>query len=108
VSIKYTNGSGHIYLKDVDKPLADVQYSLMETNSSQYTSAKWWGEITSSKELKPSEYIFEAEDGRRGSVVISLITPPGRKLQKYRYLVNGRGTLGNLYSKYGQKKPGTL
>ncbi|AGG08238.1 hypothetical protein [Dehalococcoides mccartyi] len=108
MSIKYTSGLGHIYLKDVDKPLADVQYNLMETNSSQYTSAKWWGEITSSKELKPAEYIFEAEDGRKGSVVISLTTPPGRKLPKYRYLVNGRGSLGNLHNKRGQKKPGTF
>ncbi|ACZ62184.1 MULTISPECIES: hypothetical protein [Dehalococcoides] len=107
MSIKYSSGLGHIYLKDVDKPLADVQYNLMETNSSQYTSAKWWGEITSAKELKPSEYIFETEDGRKGSVVISLTNPPGRKLPKYRYLVNGRGSLGNLRSKHGIKKPGT-
>ena len=96
MSIRYSSGNAKLYMKDIDKPIADIQYSLMSTGSSRYTAMKWWGDFTTRKDLKQlGDHVIEFEDGQRGIVYVYSTSPPGTKTARFSYGFNGRGSLGN-------------
>ena len=95
MAIRYSSGKGKLFLKDTEKALASIQYQLQETNPTQYTSTKWWGDFTSIIDFRAvGEFIIELEDGRRGSCDVLRTTPANRRLVKYQYSFNGHGPLG--------------
>jgi len=95
MAIRYSSGQGKLFLKDTEKPLAVISYQLQETNPTQYTSMKWWGDFISVTELRlVGEFVIELDDGRRGSCDVLRTTPPNRRLVKYQYSFNGHGPLG--------------
>ena len=43
MGIHYSNGLGRLYDKDIERPIAEVKYQLIETDATKYTPKKWWG-----------------------------------------------------------------
>ena len=41
MAIRYSNGTGNLIDKELNKPLAVIQYNLLETSPTKYTSGKW-------------------------------------------------------------------
>ncbi len=98
MGIHYGSGLGLVYDKEIEKPLARVSYQLIETDPTKYTKKKWWGEFSTTKEIKRSgNYIIELEDGRKGECVVFTNTEVKRGSgSQYFYHFNGRSTLGRL------------
>jgi len=95
MAIRYSSGTGNLIDKELNKPLSIIQYNMMETSPTKYTSGKWWGEISIKKELKKTgNYIMELEDGRKGECVISSDSQEKRTASNYFYSFFGRGKLG--------------
>jgi len=102
MGIRYSSGFGKLYKKDTGETILDINYQLVETDQTQYTNKKWWGEFSSKQEIKPvGTYIMEFNDGRRGECIVT-INPDiserrrkGEKLASHYYCrFNGRGKLG--------------
>ncbi len=105
MGIHYDNGLGLLYGKEIDKPITKVNYQLIETDPTKYTRKKWWGEFSTSKEIKRAgNYVIELEDGRKGECVIftNHELKQGRGSQ-YFYHFNGRSALGRLLSNREQR-----
>jgi hypothetical protein len=102
MAIHYSSGFGKLYKKDTGETILDINYQLVETDQTQYTNKKWWGEFSSKQEIKSvSTYIMEFNDGRRGECIVTInpdISDKRRKGEKlashYYYRFNGRGKLG--------------
>ncbi len=100
MAIRFSSGTGNLIDKDLNKPLSIIQYNLLETSPTKYTSGKWWGEISIKKELKKTgNFIMEMEDGRKGECVISGDNQNKGTASNYFYSFFGRGKLGK--AKYG-------
>ncbi|MFC1865619.1 hypothetical protein ACFLYB_02765 [Chloroflexota bacterium] len=54
-------------------PIAKINYHLSETDATQYTNRKWWGEFQSNKKLKESQLVgtlrMEPDDSRNGECI---------------------------------------
>lgn len=86
-----------MYAKDIDKPVADVRYQMMTTKGTRFTPGKWWGDFTTSKDLKTQgEFIMEFEDGSRGEIFIYSNGTSLGKSGHYQFTFNGRGKLNGL------------
>ena len=100
MALSYSNGTGSLIDKELDVPIADIQYQLTETTPTKYTPQKWWGEFSSRRELKKlGNYVLELEDGRKGTCVVGSSNMPGTTLKRgparrYYYSFHGRGALG--------------
>ena len=95
MGIHYGNGFGLVFDKELEKPIAKGNYSLIETDATKYTKKKWWGEFSTSKAIKRAgNYIIELEDGRKGECIIfaNSEAKQGRASQ-YSYHFNGRSAL---------------
>ncbi len=101
MALHYANGVGFLYDKDIDKSVGKISYQLVWTDPTVYTKKKWWGDFTTSRELKHlGGYIIELEDGRKGDCVVSSNSQPGSKRANVHfYHYNGRGTLGMFLKK---------
>ena len=98
MAIHYSNGVGRLYDKEMDKPVAEVKYQLIETDPTKYTHKKWWGEFSSVRQIKQSgNFILELEDSRKGECVIIANTQM-KKGTVHHYHFNGRGKLGRHIS----------
>ena len=99
MGIHFSSGLGFLYVKEMDQPIAKVNYQLIETDPTKYTKKKWWGDIYTNKEVKSvnevGTHMIEFEDGRKGVCVIWANTEakPGRS-SHYHYHFNGRSKLG--------------
>ena len=100
MGIHYGNGLGLLYDKEIEKPIAKVSYQLIETDPTKYTKKKWWGEFSTSKELRRTgNYTIELEDGRKGDCVVFTNSELKQgHASHYFYHFNGRSTLGRLLS----------
>ena len=100
MAIRYTNGIGKIYDKEIQQPISDVTYQLIETDKTKYTPKKWWGEFSAKREIKRlGNYILELDDGRKGECVIIANTEGGKGPgAHHHYRFNGRGALGRHLS----------
>ena len=95
MGIRYSNCTGNLIDKELNKPLSVIQYNLLETSPTKYTSGKWWGEISVKKQLKKTgNFIIEIEEGRKGECVISSDQQDKRSTSGYYYNFFGRGKLG--------------
>jgi hypothetical protein len=95
MAVRYSNGSGAIMDKDLEKPIANIRYQLMETSKTKYTTGKWWGEFSIKKEIKRSgNYILEFEGGRKGECLVSSKSEASGSASRYHYSFFGRGPLG--------------
>ncbi len=96
MAIHYSNGVGKLYEKESDNPIAEAKYQLIETDPTKYTRKLWWGEFTTTRQIKKlGNYILELEDSRKGECVVSTNAAEGKKLSvRYHYRFNGRGKLG--------------
>ena len=102
MAIHYSNGIGRLYNKESKQTFAQISYRLIETDPTKYTKKKWWGELSTSKELKDlrESNIFrvEFEDGRDGDCVVWVNTEAqDNAVSKYshHYHFNGRGKMGH-------------
>jgi hypothetical protein len=96
MALHFSNGTGTIYDKDIDLPIAKVNYQLIETDPTKYTKKRWWGEFTTNKKIKrPGNYIIEFDDNRKGECVIYTDSRPkhGHSRQHYHHHFNGRSKL---------------
>lgn len=95
MAVRYSNGIGVIIDKELEKPIADIRYQMMETSKTKYTTGKWWGEFSTRKEIKRAgNYILEFEDGRKGECIINANSEAARSTSRYHYSFFGRGPLG--------------
>jgi hypothetical protein len=95
MAVRYSSGSGVIIDKDMEKPIADIRYQMMETSKTKYTTGKWWGDFSTKKEIKRSgNYILEFEDGRKGECLVSIRSEATGGASRYHYSFFGRGPLG--------------
>ena len=107
MGIHFSSGFGFLYAKEIDQPIAKVSYQLTETDATKYTRKKWWGELSTNKEVKsanePGTHRVEFEDGRKGECVIWVNTEAqqGRTPHFY-YHFNGRSKLGHDSRKGGR------
>jgi hypothetical protein len=105
MAIHYDNGIGQLYIKEGKRPIAQIKYKLIETDPTKYTKKKWWGEFSTSREIKEIRdtitFRIEFENGRDGDCVVWADTESkkGRSSQQqYSYHFNGRGKLGHDFS----------
>ena len=100
MAIHYSNGVGKLYDKEMDKPVAEVKYQLIETDSTKYAPKKWWGEFSTNREIKRlANYVIELEDSRKGECVITTnAQAKGKAVSRHHYRFNGRGKLGRYLS----------
>ena len=54
MAIHFSNGTGRLFEKNIDMPIAQISYHLSETDATKYTRKKWWGDFQSNKKLKES------------------------------------------------------
>jgi hypothetical protein len=95
MAVRYSNGSGVIIDKEMNKPITDIRYQMMETDKTKYTNGKWWGEFSTKKEIKrPGNYILEFEDSRKGECIVSVNSEAARSTSRFHYSFFGRGALG--------------
>ena len=100
MAIRYGSGTGNLIDKELNKPLAVVQYTLLETSPAKYTSGKWWGEFSVREQLKKTgNYIMELEEGRKGECIISSEGQSKGTASNFYYNFFGRGKLSK--SRYG-------
>ena len=88
---------GALYDKETpDFPVARINFSLMETDSSKYTKKKWWGEFNSSEKLRHlGDFLIGFDDSRKGVCIVMANTEATSKATKiWYYRFNGRGALG--------------
>ena len=57
MAIHFSNGIVTLFDKDTDMPIVQINYHLSETDATQYTNRKWWGEFQSNKKLKESRLV---------------------------------------------------
>lgn len=96
MAIRYSNGSGRLHDKELERPIAEIQYQLLETNPTRYTTKKWWGEFSTKRELKKrNNCMIEFEDGRKGDCIItsSSTATKSRVTFRYHYSFYGRGPI---------------
>ena len=96
MAIHYSNGSGYLHGEGVEKPVADIQYYLRETDPTKYTRRKWWGGFSTKREIERlGNYQIEFEDGRKGQcVIVNSDTPvEGGGSRRYHYRFYSRGRL---------------
>ncbi|MCK5577323.1 MAG: hypothetical protein KAI14_03310 [Dehalococcoidales bacterium] len=95
MGIHYGNGFGLVYDKELDKPIAKVNYSLIETDATKYTRKRWWGEFSTAKVIKRTgKYVIEMEDGRKGDCVVYTNSEAQQgQGSQYFYHFNGRSAL---------------
>ena len=43
MGIHYSNGFGKLYDRETGETILNVEYQLIETDQTIYTSKKWWG-----------------------------------------------------------------
>ena len=55
MAIRYSNGSGRLHDKELERPIAEIQYQLLETNPTRYTTKKWWGGVLHQARAKKAE-----------------------------------------------------
>ncbi len=101
MAIHYSNGIGQLYNKDGGQNVAQVNYRLIETDPTKYTKKKWWGEFSTSKELKDLKestiFRIEFEDGRDGDCSVWMNTETHDDMSSryhHTYHFNGRGKMG--------------
>ena len=91
--IQYSDGTGKLYFKGIEKPAADVRYHLLTIPSNRFNASKWWGTLSSNKEIRNAQdVILEFENRARGEI---FLFASGR-LQangRYPYTFNGHGRL---------------
>ncbi|MCK5576687.1 MAG: hypothetical protein KAI14_00065 [Dehalococcoidales bacterium] len=95
MGIRYSNGFGLIYDKELEKLIAKVNCSLVETDATKYARKRWWGEFSTIKAIeRTGKYVIEMEDGRRGECIAfagsNAQQGPG---SQYYYHFNGRSAL---------------
>ena len=95
MALHYSNGTGTLHDKEIEKPIAEVQYQLIETDATKYASKKWWGEFFTKREVKnPANYLIEFDDGRKAECVVFGSTTPMKesssRLHYYRFYSRGR------------------
>jgi hypothetical protein len=90
-----SSGFGHLYeAQSPESSVAIINYQLTETDATQYTKKRWWGEFSMGEALRHSgNYIIDFEDRRRGDCLVSANTNGIRKGQIFFYRFNGRGQL---------------
>jgi hypothetical protein len=97
MGLHYNGGSGFLHDKELEKPIADIQYQLIETDATKYAAKKWWGGFSTKREVKKlGNYMIEFDDGRQGDCVIFSgdELPKGtRPSRRYQYRFYGRGRL---------------
>ena len=101
MSLHYSNGSGFLYDKEPEKPAADIQYYLRETDGTKYTSKKWWGGFSTKRGIERlGNYQIQFDGGRKGTcVIVNSDTPVEKNVShRYHYLFYGRGRLGGRRS----------
>ena len=107
MAIHYSNGSGYLHDGDdgeSEKPVADIQYYLRETDPTKYTRRRWWGGFSTKRELaRQGNYQIEFDDGRKGQCVIFNSDTPveGDGSRRHHCLFYGRGRLGGRSSYSG-------
>jgi hypothetical protein len=93
MSIQYSEGQGKLYSRGIDKPIADVRYHLMTVPTNRYIAGKWWGTLSSNKDIRNTEdVILEFADGAKGDVFLY----PSGKAQtngRFPFTFNGRSRL---------------
>ena len=99
MAIHYSNGLGQLYDKETKQPITQVSYRLIETDPTKYTKKKWWGELSSAKEIKETKdsviFRIEFEDSRDGECAVWVNTEADSETaQRFNYHFNGRGRLG--------------
>ena len=102
MAVHYSNGIGKLYDKEIERPIAEVRYQLIETDPTKYTPKKWWGEFSTNRDIKhrgDSVYILELEDSRKGECFVNINTQERkRSASHHHYRFNGRGKLGRHLS----------
>ena len=98
MGIHFSSGLGFLYVKEMDQPIAKVNYQLTETDPTKYTKKKWWGELYTNKEVKSvneiGTHVVEFEDGRKGVCVVWTNTEDKKvRSSHYYYHFNGRSNL---------------
>ncbi len=95
---KHTTGTGFIVTTDEKELCGAADYELTEKRGKdlQISPDEWGGELVTMSRLKAGEYIIllESDDGRSGSIVLSM----GRRqtrggLKTFRYVFEGDGPL---------------
>jgi len=98
MAIHFSNGIGQLFEKNIDMPIAQINYHLSETDATKYTRKKWWGDFQSNKKLKESQLAstlrMEFDDSRNGACTVWMGTEAGSKKSSNNiYHFNGRGKL---------------
>ena len=102
MSVHYSGGNGKLYDKDTSKPIAKIKYQLVETDRTQYSAKKWWGEFSAGKQLKAmGDCVIELEGNRRGLCYVNVNSDKGSRLSsQHYYRFYGRGKLsGNSFNR---------
>ena len=99
MAIHYSNGLGQLFDKEAKRPIAQVNYRLIETDPTKYTKKKWWGEFSVNKEIKENRdsaiFRVEFEDGRDGECAVWVNTEAqDGTAKRFNYHFNGSGRLG--------------
>ncbi len=95
MSVHMSSGFGHLYETQApDHALATISYQLTETDATQYTKKRWWGEFTLGEPLRHTgNYIIDFQDMRRGDCLVTAGADTGGKGKLCFYRFNGRGQL---------------
>jgi len=97
MALHYSSGTGKIYDKDTTRPIANINYQLIETERTKYSAKKWWGEFSATKPVKRmGDYIIELGESRRGLCYISANDEraSSKTATHHYYRFYGRGKLG--------------
>ncbi len=99
MAIHFSNSTGQLFKKSIDEPVAQVSYHLIETDATQYTKKKWWGDFQSNKQLNDFQSSgtlrLEFDDGRSGECIVMIgnEADSSKKTGNHIYHFNGRGKL---------------
>ena len=96
MAIHYSSGFAKLYDKETEGNLSDIKYQLVETEPTQYTNKKWWGEFSMKYKLgRLGIYLIEFDDGRKSECVVTMNTEKeGESTSHNYYRFFGRGRLG--------------
>ena len=100
MALHFSGGIGTLYDMKINQPIAKISYQLIETDPTQYSKKKWWGEFNSNKAIKESgTFRIELEDGRKGECIVSVNVKSKGIAAHHHYHFNGRGKLGRGYGR---------
>ena len=96
MAVHYSSGFGKLHDKETEDIIPDIRYQLTETEPTQYTNKKWWGEFSVKQKLRRlGIYLIEFDDGRKSECVIITNTErEGESASHSYYRFYGRGRLG--------------